>query len=308
MSPRYPRIRLPFLVETENEEIIILRDSVCIAFYVDRNHGEIAQVVAKSLSRYEAAVGPASLALYVDNEGDWQELDAKGRAFVQEEFEMPLSARIELSDSPESLSHSFKYRGESPIESWGESEQHRPISSVEFYLPTEYLLEHGAGRVRDLSMELGAELPFVSGHAGLSFHMAAWMRDNTPVVRELSQRHPGFDLPGMDELRRVMGSRTRGASWLTFLGQPILGGLGGVAGLRAQLKSPGTTVQEMSGDRAVVSLGEWPEAGDLETGDTLPHYRELARVLEPWMYTHGDAYWGNLTPEEIRRWERRFLD
>lgn len=156
MSPRYPRIRLPFLVETENEEIIILRDSVCIAFYVDRNHGEIAQVVAKSLSRYEAAVGPASLALYVDNEGDWQELDAKGRAFVQEEFEMPLSARIELSDSPESLSHSFKYRGESPIESWGESEQHRPISSVEFYLPTEYLLEHGAGRVRDLSMELGA--------------------------------------------------------------------------------------------------------------------------------------------------------
>jgi hypothetical protein len=30
--------------------------------------------------------------------------------------------------------------------------------------------------------------------------------------------------------------------------------------------------------------GEWPEAGDLEHGHTLPAYRELARVLEPWSY------------------------
>ncbi|MFY0576656.1 type VI immunity family protein [Cystobacter fuscus] len=35
--------------------------------------------------------------------------------------------------------------------------------------------------------------------------------------------------------------------------------------------------------RAVVALGPWPEAGDLRQGQTLPAYRELARVLEPWL-------------------------
>ncbi|RYZ39099.1 MAG: DUF3396 domain-containing protein, partial [Myxococcaceae bacterium] len=41
-------------------------------------------------------------------------------------------------------------------------------------------------------------------------------------------------------------------------------------------------------------------------GDTLPAYRELARVLEPWLYAHKGA-WGGLTEAEVRQWERRFL-
>ncbi|AKQ63664.1 hypothetical protein A176_000576 [Myxococcus hansupus] len=43
-------------------------------------------------------------------------------------------------------------------------------------------------------------------------------------------------------------------------------------------------------------------------GEPLPAYRELARVLEPWMlWGEGESILG-LTPEEARRWERRFLD
>jgi hypothetical protein len=68
---------------------------------------------------------------------------------------------------------------------------------------------------------------------------------------------------------------------MNFLGQPVLGELGGVAGLRSLLHSPGTTVHELNGERAVVTLGPWPEAGDLAQGRTLPAYRELAPVLEP---------------------------
>jgi hypothetical protein len=94
---------------------------------------------------------------------------------------------------------------------------------------------------------------------------------------------------------------------LTFLGQPVLGGLGGAAALRARLHSPDTTVRELDGERAVVTLGEWPEAGDLEQGRTLPAYRELARVLEPWLY-EGPPFEKDFSPEDRRRWERRFLD
>jgi hypothetical protein len=79
-----------------------------------------------------------------------------------------------------------------------------------------------------------------------------------------------------------------------------------VEALRSRLHSPGTTVQEWEGGRAVVRLGEWPEAGDTEQGHTLPAYRELARVLEPWLYEgHGLS---GFPPEDMRRWERRFLD
>ncbi|MFP2913735.1 type VI immunity family protein, partial [Pyxidicoccus sp. 3LFB2] len=63
------------------------------------------------------------------------------------------------------------------------------------------------------------------------------------------------------------------------------------------------------GERAVVTLGEWPEAGDLEAGAGLPAYRDLARVLEPWLYHDaGTVYSQDFPPEDKLRWERRFLD
>jgi hypothetical protein len=103
-----------------------------------------------------------------------------------------------------------------------------------------------------------------------------------------------------------LGTRLWGVQWLTFLGQPVLGELGGAAGLRARLHEPGTTVQEMEGERAVVTLGKWPEAGDTEQGQVLPAYRELARVLEPWLYQEERVL--HFRPEQERRWVRRFLD
>jgi hypothetical protein len=53
-------------------------------------------------------------------------------------------------------------------------------------------------------------------------------------------------------------------------------------------------------------LGQGPEAGDTQSNRTLPAYRELARVLSPWLY-HSQR-WAYF-PEDIHAlWERRFLD
>jgi hypothetical protein len=109
-----------------------------------------------------------------------------------------------------------------------------------------------------------------------------------------------------------MGSRLDGIHWLNFLGSSVLGELGGAANLRVQLHAPTTTVQELGGERAVVTLGPSPEAGDMVQGQDLPAYRELARVLERWQEPFP---WGWLRregrandEEELRRWWRRFLD
>lgn len=55
-------------------------------------------------------------------------------------------------------------------------------------------------------------------------------------------------------------------------------------------------------------LGPWPESGDTEQGHTLPAYLELARVLEPWLYHEHRNFDPDFPPEDLRRWERRFLD
>jgi len=116
-----------------------------------------------------------------------------------------------------------------------------------------------------------------------------------------------MDIPDLSVLSWAIGTRLRAPAWLTFLGQPVLGELGGAAGLRSRLRHPGTSVEEFDPERVVVTLGEWPDAGDTEQGRDLPAYREFARVLEPWLY--HDPYRGRVfTPEDMLRWERRFLD
>jgi len=72
-----------------------------------------------------------------------------------------------------------------------------------------------------------------------------------------------------------MGTRLRGVAWVTFLGQPVLAELGGAAGLRSRLH---------------------------------PAYRELARVLEPWLYHEERGRGCFNTREDLLRWERRFID
>jgi hypothetical protein len=300
MSDRYPRIRR--YSSYYNERYILVRECVSITLYVHQPHAEIAQAVMHALDVYRRAVLPQALSLYMDDEGDWRDLDDKGWEFFQQQFLDPRGVRLVLAGEPdEFFAYEFGYYGRA-----SEDIKEGKASLVTFFLPTEYLEEHGPGRVRELALELAAGLPFTSGHAGMSFIYPEAALGMTESIHDEAFRYPGLDMRASD-VSWDIGTRVKGAYWLTFLGQPVLGELGGVAGLRARLHSPGTTVQELERDRAVVTLGAWPEAGDTEQGHTLPAYRELARVLEPWLYQFPTR-WGGFTREDMRRWERRFLD
>lgn len=88
----------------------------------------------------------------------------------------------------------------------------------------------------------------------------------------------------------------------------MLGALGGAAGLRARLASPDITVQDLGAERVTITLGSRPEAGDTAAGRDLPLHRELARVLEPWLFHQQPLRDLDFPAEDVRRWERRFLD
>jgi hypothetical protein len=307
---------------------------VRIAFYMPHDHHDLAMGVERALDAYRRAVGegPETICCWEDTYSETSQslLEGKGWQAIQE-WLRPRTPRFFLDDFGEETEffhrktkqgydvfinfsgapsrptgYGFTYCARLP---WRSPSEHG-VSELSAILPTEYLERHGPGRVRELALEMASPLLFSTGHAGLAFDFLGSRSRLLPGIRDELFRYPGLDVPSV-MVRSRIGTRVDGVHWLNFLGQPVLGALGGAAGLRARLHSPGTTVQEMEGERALVTLGPWPEAGDLTQGRDLPAYRELARVLEPWSDAFSPGYvnsWRGYTEEEVRRWWRRFLD
>jgi len=326
MSEHFPRIRHH---ESGPEgDYLLIREVVRLVLYLPFDHHDLAAGVERAMDTYLQAVGvgPETIDSWCDGDsGDVSTLNAQrwerirhifranrkyrfldqcpDEAYVDAQVKKQCDISIGLSGGTSGTSgYGLSYWARLP---WSTPEEDE-VSTLEFSWPTEYLEEHGPGRIRELALELAALLPFASGHAGLAFALpnpfsAAMLR-----IREEAFRYPGVDVPsGTTDI----GTRVDGVHWLNFLAQPMLGALGGVEQLRSRLRSPDTTVQELDGERAVVTLGPWPEAGDLTQGRELPAYRELARVLEPWLDDCKRTFrWNGYTHEETRRWWRRFLD
>jgi len=302
MSEHYPRIR----VETVNGYTRI-REGLSLTFYLPPRHPEYAEDVLRALDMYRRYVGPAALGLYADTHGEWQQLNEAGWALTCKELREWKCVDVLLEeDSPRGTQYAFYYKGK---DEGFVTQMNQPEAMCEaiFWLPTEYLEEHGPGRVRELASELAMLLPVCSGFCGLSFNGDLGLMGMYRKLLPYWKRYPGIDIPSPSGYSWTMGKRLRGPHWVNFLSQPVLGELGGASGLRERLKSPETTVEELPGDKAVITLGPWPEAGDMEQGQVLPEYRELARVLEPWLY-HRETSMLDQSLEETRRWERRFLD
>src|SRR5688572_23232540 len=102
----------------------------------------------------------------------------------------------------------------------------------------------------------------------------------------------------------VIGTKARGAYWLTFLGQPLLGQLGGIETLRQKLPFPDVSFQPLDDDRLLITLSEWPDAIDTEKKFYPAQYRELALLLESF-FCEERTGWFSLDKEPLRRWMRR---
>ncbi|WP_395835175.1 type VI immunity family protein [Archangium violaceum] len=313
---------------------------VRFAFYLPYDHPDIASGVSHAVESYMSAVGQGPKTInhvYTnDDEGDalheerWgyvrrQLLPTRPFRFI-EELSEPTAYQLEKRGYATQLIFNGGLLGSSNgYELWYRARlpwrtpSPDSVSFLTATLPTEYLEVHGATRVRELALEMASQLRFASGHAGLALRFYWPLRPSDAALRAELLRYPGIDLRTAWLDAHRMGVRVDGVHWLNFLAQPVLGQLGGSAALRSRLNSPETTVHELAGDRVVVSLGEKPEAGDLSAGKTLPAYRELARVLEPWLepLRLSESIWPgestshsrmHFTEDEARRWWMRFLD
>jgi hypothetical protein len=295
----YPRLR-----RTAWHGGLSLREGLNICFYMRQPHAQLAPALARALDIYLRAVGPAAPSWFPDDTGDWWELDGSAWDDIRRKLGeglWPGGLLLDWCESPNSArGYAIEYRGKERLHL---DEDPGAVCALSFWLPTEHMETQGPDPFRELALQLAQSLPFCSGHAGLAFNRVGAQ----PDLELLRSRHPGIDEFELMNVSWHIGTRVRGPSWMNFLGAPVLGELGGTSGLRARLLSPDISVQELPGERAVITLGTWPEAGDTEQGHTLPLHRELARVLEPWLY-HQPPLNDPEQARATRRWERRFLD
>jgi hypothetical protein len=283
------RERIPiFRLGREYDGVPVAHSGLIISFFMRRSHGEWAPAIWRALQTYLKAIPPQSLAWTFDHEGEPVPLDNEGWESIRVrilECRWPAPSSAELRELPSGAgAYNFEYQGrwlDTPLYAADDG----ATCAVCFSLPTEYLLKHGPAHVRDLALKLARDLPFSFGYTSLALVSpnGIWNAAPAEEVHDLVVRYPGLDVYFLRETCRYIGTRARGAYWLTFLGQPLLGQLGGTEALREKLRFPEVSLLPMEGERLLLTLGQWPDPIDLHHPVHLPHLRALALLLEPFL-------------------------
>lgn len=293
----YPRLR-----HLSEEGLVVASEAILICFYMQHPHQRIAKAVVRAIDLFMEQIRPHRFNWYIDPEGDTYLLDDSRWERIRDEMLGPGNVALpRLASAQQVGEFSMDYRGLAIPLSW--PQRRHAVSALYLSLPTSLLEEHGPAWIRTLALDMAQELPFNSGYVDFALCDAHALKPETLVT--LGLRYPGLHLsdgPDVD-----MGTWVEGVHWMNFLGEPVLGQLGGVTGLRERLSLPGLSVQEMSGERVLITLGERPDPGDTESGRTLPLHRALASLLEPHLH-HREFPLAFMRPEDFLRWERRFLD
>lgn len=273
-----------------------------MCFYIKHPHQQIAPAVIRALDFFRKAINPYRFTRYAGDEQTEPLTDAAWARLRDEILGSEEGGFLQLEDDRDEVGSLYvDYRGLPLPLPW--PQRKHDVSVLYVRLPSHYLEERGPEHVHALALEMARELPFNSGFVDFALCEGGWSCDALPLIHP---RYPGVHL-AMSSANMTMDTWVDGVHWMNFLGQPVLGQLGGVAGLRERLSLPGISIQELSGERVVITLGERPEPGDASVRGTLPLHRALARLLEPHLY-HRTHMLGRTRPEELRRWERRFLD
>jgi hypothetical protein len=295
---RYPRLRYSSVFRAQAAS-----DALVICFYLQRTHKQIASDIVRALEVFRERISPIALDWYIDPDAQTHPLDGKLWESIEREMLGPDEVCLpRFAGTPEGVGGLYvDYRGIRIPSPWPGREH--DASGLYLRLPTSFLEAQGPERVREVALGVAEALPFNSGYVDLTYCELEAVDAGADFVRT---RYPGIHMSG-DGPNMHMDTHVDGVHWMNFLGQPVLGKLGGIAGLREHLSLPGISIQELSNDRVLITLGEAPNPGDTEAGETLPLHRALARLLEPYLYRNTRPL-GRMTPEDMRGWERRFLD
>jgi hypothetical protein len=181
---------------------------------------------------------------------------------------------------------------------------------VEMRFAHDHLVRVGADSFVQWAREVAEIVPFDSGYAALSWSACKESSESEAgrSLGALALRHPGYDVANNRSTHFEIGSRCRGAQWLTFIGKPLLHKAEGIDALRAAV--PEGEVHELRSGGLMIRASASPVIGDVNRRQHGPKLAALAQLLESRTY-FGDYSLDLLFNDdnELReRWERRFVD
>jgi hypothetical protein len=301
---RYPRLRYH-----DKDGLLGASDALVMCFYMPHPNERIAPAVTRAVGLFRERIRPYQLAWNDTGDGQAEPFDDASWERTRRKTLEPgpgRSGSLMLEGESGTVDDLLvDYRGLDVIP-LPYPERADDVCVLYLRLPTTFLEERGPEQVHALALELASELPFNSGY--VDFVLCSARGDEVEALKLIRSRYPGVHLAASKATMSV-NTWVDGVHWMNFLGQPVLGKLGSVAGLRERLSLPGISIQEMSGDRVLLTLGEGPEMGDVEAGQRLQPHRALARLLEPHLYRRKPLFpFSPPIPEEVLRWDRRFLE
>jgi len=298
-----PKIRL------QNErETLIVRDGVIVCFFIRRSHQQLNKIIESVLEKYRAFAGQQSPTWYVDDNGDPANFDESVQEKIFKEMAEFPNYYLHLIDSPSAVSgFQFRYEGRD-LEAFSASGKTDLTSVLSLWFTTEFLQERGCQEMRDFATDIFGKFSNGYGYASLAFNYSdgAGQRAAFSGIRNLCFNNPGLDVHDVGTQSLYIGDRVRGAYWLNFFDEAILGKLGGITAFQPVAQNSDVDVSSLPDGKAVVALGDCPAGESLkENPMLLAKYQRLAELLSPLLYQSKKPFL-EFTIEETHRWEHRF--
>ena len=146
------------------------------------------------------------------------------------------------------------------------------------------------------------------GNAGYSLNLTVddddARRTFAPVLCAVARRFRGVELDYWTSIVTSTKDGIKGVNWLTLVSNELLRLIGSADEIRSKL-SPEVALETIQ-DGLLFQAGAHPEIGDVNRGERLPLYGEVARLLEP---VRARNVWPiYFDTAETRRWLDRFDD
>jgi len=294
---------------------VALRNAVLLACFVQRPVHEICEAVTSMLDEYLSCIPAEALKWAIPNASaeQWKSVDQKTLPGIKKLLD-PQGAKardltsFRLADSAgEAPAFEFRFAGKP------KSYKSPPACSlVQMVFPIETAREAYVDGLVERVKRLSAMIDCAYAYCSPALlYRELRLVYAYPDLRGLAMRHPGYDV--QNNLQAAwgmnMGTRVRGARWITLLGTQLQAQLGGAAKVERTLG--GAFGIELVGSALMIQAGRIPEIGDTNRREDTPLLRSLAKVLEPvTAFDEKDLVFGRFEDDDVllQRWERRFLD
>src|SRR5215831_9029048 len=180
------------------------------------------------------------------------------------------------------------------------------MSFISAMFPVTWFAEHPEASAVDIVLRWATLLKPRHGTAGLSIVASLDQLSASKTkgqARGLAERFPGLEVDDALSESLYVQHGIRSVNWLTCVDDSLIGHLGGIEALRAQVTGDLHLYEYPGG--AIVRAGGFPQAGDRNRQLTIEPYRRAAALLRPVQPTYTGIMLG-FDKESTQAWVNRF--